>query len=313
MRCLRFVGLMFIGCVSGQRDDGFRAKLAAGCATVDACKALEEESSRRWSACIDAKQATTPCQTMNDDRERAHRLRKDREAADDTDRIAKQDAHLREVSAARGRYADAAKSLRGDCGDAAIVESAIGSLPPSVTAADRASYADSLHDRAAQERKHHAASVASALRQIMRQPIRLAEEERPESALDAVADARAQMHSIDCQGQEPTSGLAELSAEVDAWASLLQAAVERERACRADAECMANRAAQPLCEALESKRAHQEDLAHERANPAGVVNLRFLHETGQALQDDEARIKRARADYTTMTRKPFNEARCKKN
>jgi hypothetical protein len=65
-----------------------------------------------------------------------------------------------------------------------------------------------------------------------------------------------------------------------------------------------------LCDQLEHKRELLEILAEERSNPAGVVNLRDLHETGVAIQFTDVRIKEARTDFRKRARKPFSEKLC---
>jgi hypothetical protein len=96
------------------------------------------------------------------------------------------------------------------------------------------------------------------------------------------------------------------------WADRIRRAATAEKVCRTSTECLADRAAKPLCEALSEKKGHQADLAKEKANPAGVVNLAYLHDIGQALQDDDDRIAEAKRAYSAATKLPFRESRCAK-
>jgi hypothetical protein len=82
----------------------------------------------------------------------------------------------------------------------------------------------------------------------------------------------------------------------------LQGFQTKERACRADKKCMAARAAKkaeeqfyanvvaPMCMADKEREQAQADIANERANPSGVVDMNVLHEAGAAVQASQKTI-----------------------
>ncbi len=91
-----------------------------------------------------------------------------------------------------------------------------------------------------------------------------------------------------------------------------QAAVDAEIAqCRANPKCTWERVSAPLCEALANKRAYQQDMAKERANPSGIVNIKYLHDLGAEIQLCDANITMFRKDYSEQMHRNFNEGSCK--
>ena len=90
-----------------------------------------------------------------------------------------------------------------------------------------------------------------------------------------------------------------------------------ERACRSDKKCMADRAARkaeekffaetvaPLCETDKEREQALADIAHERANPSGVVSLSALHEAGARVQDAQDRIRTLSPAYTAVRKHAF--------
>lgn len=90
----------------------------------------------------------------------------------------------------------------------------------------------------------------------------------------------------------------------DATAKVL----ERELACRADDACMVTRA---VCGELAHKKELQALLAEEKANPAGVIDLRRAYELGNDIQITDKRIAEAKATYAKVVKKPFADKACR--
>ena len=90
--------------------------------------------------------------------------------------------------------------------------------------------------------------------------------------------------------------------------------VTREQTCRATPQCMADRQAKILratmCADLAEIREMQERIKIERANPSGVVDLRELHDDGDIIQRDQARVAAKKAEYVKIARKPFAASMC---
>jgi hypothetical protein len=53
-------------------------------------------------------------------------------------------------------------------------------------------------------------------------------------------------------------------------------------------------------------------MAHERANPSGYVDKRYLYDEGARVQDADATLADLRKKYTALVHKPFNDASCPK-
>lgn len=132
-----------------------------------------------------------------------------------------------------------------------------------------------------------------------------------DAASAEVAAARAKLKTLSCPSGDSWDG-GRLTADFETWATPIESKLAEEKRCRADEECSANRAARPLCAALENKKMHSAQMAKERANPSGVVNKSYLNELGHAIQSDDDEIAQGRASYARATKKPFSEARCAK-
>jgi hypothetical protein len=93
--------------------------------------------------------------------------------------------------------------------------------------------------------------------------------------------------------------------------------VAAEKACRASAKCMAARAdrkaeeaffaevVSPMCEADKTRETAQADMARERANPSGVVDLNLLHLDGALMAQSEQAIKDATGAYVARRHHPW--------
>lgn len=90
----------------------------------------------------------------------------------------------------------------------------------------------------------------------------------------------------------------------------VQAEVTSEQTCRADKKCMAERAfladvAGPLCEADAAAKETRDAIATERANPAGVVDLRRLHDLGAQLQEQQAELAILKPKFAVFRHRAF--------
>jgi hypothetical protein len=91
--------------------------------------------------------------------------------------------------------------------------------------------------------------------------------------------------------------------------------VTKEKACRAAPQCMADRQAKALrdamCADLAEIRNMQERIRIERANPGGVVDLQELHDDGETIQRDQADLASKKAEHLRLIHKPFTETVCR--
>lgn len=90
----------------------------------------------------------------------------------------------------------------------------------------------------------------------------------------------------------------DLETRVPAWAASTSARLAREEKARADVVL-------PICEAQWGAEAAQQTIARERANPSGVVDLRVLHDAGQALQNYRAQLAALRPLYRKARGREF--------
>lgn len=126
-----------------------------------------------------------------------------------------------------------------------------------------------------------------------------------QEALDRVAVIRR-----DLSGQEDTSDIPKAVAQISKF-------VAAEQACRADKKCMADRAAKraeeafrrdvvaPMCEADQGIEQAKRDIAQERANPAGVVDLETLHRLGRDLQYFQGNLAAGAPAYAKVRHHPW--------
>lgn len=135
----------------------------------------------------------------------------------------------------------------------------------------------------------------------------LAELDDPEVALAPAAEVRTMLENLRCYQPEPTDASVKLAADVEVWTATMRRAVENEKQCRATPRCMDERAAKPVCDAIEMRRSAVQDIARERSNPGGAVDLHFLHQLGQNIQDADAQLPGLRAEYKAIRKKPLSD------
>jgi hypothetical protein len=314
-----FIGVslaaLLAGCANlmGHPDDGFRARMAAGCETEEACSTLSHDAAVRLGKCR-MEPNSRSCDEENADREKARDMveaRRKREMVAHNAEVDQKHAENNATAMERQRLGELAAKFRGQCSERDGIEKAVAAIQPEVPADRKDALAIELRRRWADRRDYRFKSQAEKIERELKEPTHIEAVENLDTVNGEIAQVRGMLEGLQC-GSDAYSGLAQVRTDVDAWAAKVEQEVAKERACRADGECMAVRASKPLCEALRDKRGHQEDLAKERANPAGVVNLTYLHDLGQAIQDADERIAQARRDYAKATKKPFSEARCAK-
>lgn len=101
---------------------------------------------------------------------------------------------------------------------------------------------------------------------------------------------------------------------VEKWASRVEELLADESKCRASPECMAKRVIDgtgpEMCPIIADRNEALRQIAAERANPAGVVNLATLHDLGERVQIDNSNIAKLKAEYARAAKRPFNEGSC---
>jgi len=306
------VGIL-AGCVLPHHDDGFRARLAAGCASKEACAALEGEASRRYAECQRRGARWQDCQDLAEDRSAARRLQTEQEHREEGQRHARvQERHasIAAVSAERTRLDGVAGRLKGTCEDAALVDATIAQVPGDVPQAERDEIVARFREKARKRRDEHLQQIKGRIESAMRRRVNLTEAADPESARAPVQEVQRLVAEAACPNEGRLDLLAELAGRVEAWAAATEKGIQEEKACRATPSCIGGRVAKPLCEAIQRRKDLAADIARERANPAGVVNLTYLNQLGREVQDTDDEIANLKKDYASAAKKPFSESVC---
>jgi hypothetical protein len=196
-----------------------------------------------------------------------------------------------------------AGAYTGTCEEDAQVTQDAASLAPSLTQARREGLEKKLREAAHRARERHWNSLSSEVEKpALGNPAK-----DPDAGIQAVKVSQGRLPELKC-GETEAPGLARIAAKLD---SRLQT-LEEEKACRASPACMDKRAAQTVCQYMDAKRHAIKALARERANPSGTVNLTALNDWGRQIQDADEQIADGKKEFTEQTKKPFNEALCKK-
>lgn len=269
-------------------NDGFRAKLAMGCASRAACDALAAEADARAARCVRDGDGDG-CGALMADRGEAARLQQQRTEADDRAREAQaaSDAEQRQADVARAQAQSAAAAKCRDYASTAESQMRFYLGKKTILAPPGAGDDSPLAVSAVAHRADPGAEFRkdeAEARQILRN-------------LTGCDEALA----------------ARLLPEVDAWASRWTQAIAEEEACRASPQCRADRIAVPLCEAVLEKQNALADIARERRNPAGVVDLTWLHDLGERVEEHDETIRELRPKYEALAHHPFNPRACPKN
>lgn len=130
----------------------------------------------------------------------------------------------------------------------------------------------------------------------------------PDAVLANIEPAKVRLEELKCL--DPAAG-ATAQQTIDTWAVAVAKAVADENTCRATPACVGARIAVDLCTEISRRKGNFEEIAKEKRNPGGVVNLTYLHQLGEAIQDNDAKIKELRALYKDRTHATFADASCK--
>jgi hypothetical protein len=125
----------------------------------------------------------------------------------------------------------------------------------------------------------------------------------------------APVDALEAAAKRDPGEVARMNAIFDNWglphfdAPDIVALIGAEKACRASPKCLADRQAakeeqafftgivQPMCVADQDREIARADLARERSNPSGVVDLRRMHLDGASIQSDERTLASLARDY----------------
>ena len=102
-------------------------------------------------------------------------------------------------------------------------------------------------------------------------------------------------------------------ADAEQWAAALDAEIDATQTCIDTAGCMEKRKADEIaekraqvCSAIAMRAQALKDIATEKANPGGVVDLKLLHSIGEQVQAlDAIEIPGRKAAYQAVAKKPF--------
>jgi hypothetical protein len=331
--------LLAVGCTITTGDDGFRAKLAAGCHSAQECSALRAEAMARYRAC-EASGTREPyaCDQKARDKFAADALETGRLENDSArDHVEKDRVYQQVLDATHASQAeyDRLRALQGSCDDIASLEAAKPTVFPrwddgmaQVRESEDAKRVAELHGLAKFLRAKHMKALQDQFRATMGAEISLAD---PDAARRAgqrvVVNAGALVEQLRCYDADAA---AREQASLDGMPSRLEIAIAREEACKADPKCMGERQAAPvaasLCEAIATRRDAAEGqrnalagIVRERANPSGFVDKGLLHDLGADAQGSADRIREAdvkigglRGQYAKITHRPFADGSCPK-
>jgi len=114
-------------------------------------------------------------------------------------------------------------------------------------------------------------------------------------------------------GYAPWHTPAQRGEAFEKWASAIERDLDEELQCRASAQCMADRAraiadqiACDICAAIEDRDDARRQMATERANPSGVVDLVALHDLGERIQFATNNIANLKSQYLATVHRAFS-------
>jgi hypothetical protein len=149
-----------------------------------------------------------------------------------------------------------------------------------------------------------------------------------DGAADKIRAEAARLKALGDADVGDADGVASLAAQsvknFEQMATMVAEIAEAEKKCRITQPCMAARAeterkhlaaqaeakfvgevALPLCKATINVQQAQADIAREKANPAGVVDLSELHDLGERVQENQDWIKRLSPSYAATRHHAF--------
>jgi hypothetical protein len=101
-------------------------------------------------------------------------------------------------------------------------------------------------------------------------------------------------------GSDRSAAISFAQSALDA-AQRVEAALKVETECESTDKCMGGR----VCEAVAHRDELRRQIAQERANPGGVVNLKLLHDLGEGVQGDEQLIAARKKRFLAARKKAF--------
>jgi hypothetical protein len=136
----------------------------------------------------------------------------------------------------------------------------------------------------------------------------------PNDARKSIDEAKSKLRGIRCCETSPPGypltsddpGGPALEGRVNGWASALESAIAEELKCRTSVECMAGRVASQICATMADRQEAQRQIAAEKKNAGGGVNLVTLHDLGERIQIDSDNIGNLKTQYASMVHRPFN-------
>jgi hypothetical protein len=281
-------------------DDGFRAKLAASCSTADECDKLVQEARARYQHCLDTNPVQN-CMAQADDRNEAER---------DLNRVIQADVAAKQKQAREDRqnqmqalntWVVSLHALTDSCDDFKKADEMLAAAPN-----------QGLIDTYGKEIAGKKRSAVSMRKMEIDRQMRVAS--KPLRDLDdlsepkqAIVNVRQLVTDLSCYDAEAA---ATASTNVEAWAAKRNNEITAEESCRASTECMDVRAAQAICQTIDDRRQAGKDMAREKQNPSGYVNMTALHDLGSQIQDDDEKLPQMKKEFAASQHHPFNERLC---
>jgi hypothetical protein len=286
----------------GQNASAFRAKVAAGCTTIQECRPIVVEARARFVSCANGPMKTSierACAAEVEDRTTAERALDQattaaEKAQDDDSRAAQQQDSLLELQ-------DKAARLNDSCADLKALEVLATTAPNPETAALYQTMA--VNKRTEQVRMrtnqidYHIRQAAPDLRRF----------EDLSDARSAIADMRTKLDELRCYDVTAAQTIAP---RVEDWSVKSEASIQTEESCRATPHCMERRVAEPICTIIDDRRRALESIQRERRNPSGYVNVTFLHDLGEQIQSADEQLRTQQKEFATTTHHTFNANIC---
>lgn len=139
---------------------------------------------------------------------------------------------------------------------------------------------------------------------------RLAQAEVDAAAKHEAAEHEYEAKRVQAQVVQQSRYAARKEAQDKKEAEEEAASVAEIAQCKANPKCTWERVSKPLCEAIQTRRGHVQDMAREKSNPSGFVNARYLRDLGSEIQTCDENIAMFRKDYREQMGRSFNENTC---
>jgi hypothetical protein len=200
------------------------------------------------------------------------------------------------------QYLKDQRRFGSSCADLAELEKAASTVHPPVTIW----YQKVIDAR----RSSQVRELTKKIQSGMDTPPQLEQMDSPSDARTSVVEPMtALVTELRCDAPDAA---AKLQPAIDGWMAGIEKQIADEEKCRKTPKCMADRIAVPLCGTIADRRDATQQLAKEKGNPSGVVDLSVLHDLGQRIQEDNAAIADLKKQYASITHRAFNETLCPK-